>query len=305
MNRFFLSRYGYPAFWIRLLMALTGAFLVVIFGEEISMLEIVQLPNFPAALGWSFVIAVILLEYTNLVSVLLDSLLKLKNGMFDNGLVRIVGQVLGSFLPAILLARRMAERYFTDGYDIDITDTSYPYYEIYYIVSLLSLLNVIQVFCYFHQKNMTIQTLLKMNLSFLGSHVSNANVGLKEAQNQVLKSTLKKEASTWDLDTVISGVRLDDVAYFYLANRKYFLCTHDGEKLIVEHSIRKLMELLPKTHFFIVRRQLIISRKSFDGKKELGGSRWAIDLNPSFDGKNSLSRAVTSKLKEWLGEGNY
>lgn len=305
MKRFFLSRYGYPKFWIRLLMALIGAFLVVIFGEEIDLLEIVQLPNFPSAMGWSFVIALILLEYTNLVSIGLDNALKLGGGRFDNSPVRIVGQVFGTFIPSIAMARRMAETYFTDGYDIDIKDTSYPYYEIHYITALLSLLNLIQVFCYFQQKNMTIRTVLKINLSFQGRSLGNTNTDLGGSHIQVPERAPKEKNYTWDLDTVISGVRLGEVAYFYLSNRKYFLCTHDGEKLIVEHSITKLMERLPKAHFFIVRRQLIISRKSFDTKKELGGSRWAISLNPPFKGKNSLSRVVTSKLKEWLGEGNF
>jgi|GEM_PF-2862641 len=311
MNIRLLSDKGYPKWWILHGLALIAAFLLVIFGEERSMQEIIQHPSFKLAMAGSYAIAILLIGYTHVLSLYLDKLWLLYARQSFLKICRLVLHISLVYLPASYLAAKLAAFYFAYGYDVNINDTSYPVYESQYIAVLLLFLNGIYLSLSFWKNYQQIpyaevlESRLGQQHSSLDTHrpvLPPASQAPRLSMNlmYLLPAHILPLRKPWAMDELFTGVKLRDIAYFELVNGKYFLKTFSGESLIFDWSLDRLMRKLPRDHFFRLERYIVVNKEALVSKSELGGSRWKVFLNPPYNGEIKLSRDRTRLLKEWI-----
>jgi len=304
MHTHLLFYKGYPRWWVLHSLALVAAILLVLFGEELPMIEIVKHPSFTLAMVGSYIIAIVLIAYTHKLSVVLDRvwlfylrehILRAARVLLQAGLV---------FLPSVWIAGQLAKAYFTWGYGMDIDDTSYPIYEKQYIAALLLFLNLLYLGLSLWKREHQ-----PRYAQVLDSKLNQEPLLLEEGVVVPFeeKEPRKKQwfidlwrAPRWPMETPISGVALYDIAYFVLDSGLYYFYTFEGERLAFNGSLNGLMEHLPTTEFFHAGRTLILHRNAFADKKELGGSRWSVELIPPYKEPINLSRVKTRQLKKWL-----
>lgn len=307
MKFLLLSYKGYPTCWLRQVMSVTAAFLIVIFGEELSWMEILLHPSFKLAMLGSYLIALILIEYTHFITIFLDRIFRLS--LADNYLyvMRITAQILVVLLPTLSFAAYLAQLYFSYGYDIDIADTSYPTYEIQYITALLVILNGFYLFCcylkyesepkYAYVVDTTYRTEVKL-LSENKQEVKEKKRGI--TKKRLLLIRFKQPLEIWTPDTLLMGVPLGKIAYFTLEPAGYLFYTYEGECIGFDRSLDRTMGHLPGDQYKRVTKNLIISRASYVDKEDVPYYRWEIILNPPFKGNTKLSRKKTRELRKWL-----
>src|SRR5690606_18903645 len=75
--------------------------------------------------------------------------------------------------------------------------------------------------------------------------------------------------------------------------------TFDGAVFGLGVSLTKLMAVLPEEHFFLGRRQLIVSQRAVVGVKRLPESRLSLQLLPEYKGRSDLSRVASRAFKQW------
>lgn len=306
MKHFLLSYKGYPICWFRHLMSLIAAFLIVIFGEELSWMEILSHPSFKLAMLGSYLIALILIEYTHFITIFLDRIFRLPLAYNYLYFVRIMAQILVVLLPTLSLAAYMAQLYFSYGYDIDIADTSYPTYEIQYITALLVILNGFYLFCCYLKYESepkyayVVDTAYIADVKLLSGTKQAPKEKKKVSKKQLLLTRFEKPPEIWTPDTLLMGVPLGKIAYFTLEPAGYLFYTYDGERFGFDRSLDRTMLHLPGDQYKRVTKNLIISRASYVDKEDVPYYRWEIILNPPFKGNTKLSRRKTKELRKWL-----
>ncbi|GAA4790895.1 hypothetical protein GCM10023231_18500 [Olivibacter ginsenosidimutans] len=306
MNIRLLSDKGYPKWWLLHSLAFIAAFLLVIFGEELSIPEIIKHPAFKLAMAGSYAIAILLIGYTHFLSLFLDRLWLLHAHQDLLKFGRIVFQIGWVYLPAIYLAAKLAAFYFSYGYNVDINDTSYPIYERQYIAVMLLCLNGLYLVLSFWKdyrrpryaevletRMYTHQLKLEAFQPLLPEKPKSRQLGL----NLIRFLPGRKP---WTMDERFIGVKLSDIAYFELVEGQYFLKTFALESLVFDRSLDSLMQKLPHDHFFRLSRAIIVNKRALINKSELGGSRWRVFLDPSAADEINLSRKKTRELKRWL-----
>lgn len=307
-----LAEKGYPKWWILHALALIAAFLLVIFGEELSILEIIKHPGFKLAFAGSYAIAILLIGFTHMASLLLDKLWLLHARQSLLQLGRLALQVGLVYLPATYLAAKLAAVYFRYGYDVDINDTSYPIYERQYIAVMLLCLNGLYLVLSFWKEYQRPQyaEVLESRLGTQHPRLDAHQAVLADAPQAprlgfrriyLLPARILPVRKLWALDDLFTGVKLSDIACFELVSGKYFLTTFSGESLVFDRSLNRLMWNLPHDHFFRLERYIVVNKQALVGKSELGNSQWKVFLNPPCYNKEiKLSRDRTRLLKGWL-----
>lgn len=306
MTVFVLLKRGYPSVFFRQIMAVMAAYLLVIFGEEISIKEVFLHPNFlPAMLG-SYLIALILIEYTHWTTRLLDRWkarwLCPKYGF----IARIVVQLIVGLLFSRWMAIRLATIYFRTGFDVDPADTSYPVYEIHFITALLFALNVLYLaFCCIkllrepRYVEVLESRLPKAVLAFLPLGDDTAQA-MKDSRFVSLPDRMWKKQQIWTEDTLLMGVCLRQIAYFMREKKAYFFYTFDGERLAWDRSLDRTMQHLSPQQYMRATKNFIINRKAYTGYEKVTYYCWKIQLNPPYRGGVKLSRVKTKEIQEWL-----
>lgn len=305
MAKLVLSVRGYPSVILRQVMAISAAYFLVIFGEEIDSMAVIRHPNFlPAMLG-SYLIAYVLIEYTHWMTHVLDGWKRFWQHPKHGFLFRVLAQIVVVMLLSRQLAVRLAEVYFKVGYDINPADTSYPIYEIHFITALLGILNIIYLACYYIRRQrepIYVEVLESQPLPSAVALLPSGEHGAKEGKEQKIRllDRVFSKPILWEADTLLMGVPLESIAYFACENDAYFFYTFENECLGWDRSLNRTIVHLPANQYMRVTKNLIINRKAYAGHEEVKYYCWKLKLIPPYPGDTKLSRKKTAKMREWL-----
>lgn len=95
-------------------------------------------------------------------------------------------------------------------------------------------------------------------------------------------------------------LNLSDVAYLSVAGDLCIIRNLAGQSFTIDQSLEQLEELLPKTEFFRLNRQVIAHRQAIRKVESDGSGRLLLQLNPMFSEEVSVSRKKAGAFKEWM-----
>ncbi|MCU0404377.1 MAG: LytTR family DNA-binding domain-containing protein, partial [Chitinophagaceae bacterium] len=102
----------------------------------------------------------------------------------------------------------------------------------------------------------------KFRKSLLGGTFANLQETIREINNKVAASFKERFAVT--LGSRIVSISVQDIAYFYYANRVTNIVKKDGQKFPYAESLDYLANLLNPLHFFRINRSYIIHHQSIE-----------------------------------------
>ncbi|MFC4871791.1 LytR/AlgR family response regulator transcription factor [Negadavirga shengliensis] len=100
----------------------------------------------------------------------------------------------------------------------------------------------------------------------------------------------------------IQSVPVEDIAFFFSAEKITFMQTRDKRKYVLDFTLDQLESMLDPKQFFRLNRQYIASFGSIAEIYAYSNSRLKIKLLGSGDNDILVSREKTGDLKEWLGQ---
>ena len=98
----------------------------------------------------------------------------------------------------------------------------------------------------------------------------------------------------------IKVFQVDDIAYFYSANKVNYLCTFDEQRVPVDQTLDELEKLLDHSKFFRLNRQLIVSFPSIQQMFSYPKAKIKVVLKPASDQPGMVSSERSAAFKEWL-----
>lgn len=93
---------------------------------------------------------------------------------------------------------------------------------------------------------------------------------------------------------------LSEIAYLSVAGDLCVIRNLAGQSFTIDQSLEQLEELLPKTEFFRLNRQIIAHRQAVRKVESDGSGRLLLQLNPTFSEEVSVSRKKAGGFKEWM-----
>lgn len=110
-----------------------------------------------------------------------------------------------------------------------------------------------------------------------------------------------KERFAISLGSRILSIPVNEIAYFYYANRASCLVKTDGQKYPYTDSLDNIHLMLNPTHFFRVNRNYIIQHASIDRIESHAGRSISITLKPlPPEGTITVSKDRITEFKYWL-----
>ena len=97
-------------------------------------------------------------------------------------------------------------------------------------------------------------------------------------------------------------ISVDEIAYFYTADKLVYLVTKSNRKYIVNYSMDKLMTLLDDSLFYRLNRKLILHIAAFRSITQKGKGKWQVALEPPTDFEAFVPMDKTGKFKNWLNQ---
>lgn len=124
---------------------------------------------------------------------------------------------------------------------------------------------------------------------------------------QLLRSLQKKEPEYKSRFLVSIGSRLmtveiDDIQYFYSAEKITFLVTKEAHRYPIDFSLDKLALLLNPNHFYRINRQTIVKLSAIENIHVYSKGRIKLDLSPAMKEEVFVSLDKVVEFKEWLGK---
>lgn len=95
-------------------------------------------------------------------------------------------------------------------------------------------------------------------------------------------------------------LNLSDMAYVSVAGDWCVIRNLAGQSFTIDQSLEELEELLPKTEFFRLNRQIIAHRQAIRKVESDGAGRLLLQLHPVFSEEVSVSRKKAGTFKEWM-----
>lgn len=131
-------------------------------------------------------------------------------------------------------------------------------------------------------------------------------VGGKSIEH-LLQSLQKKEPEYRSRFLVSIGSRLmtvdvEDIQYFYSADKITFLVTKDNHRYPVDFSLDKLVLLLNPKDFYRVNRQMMVKLSAIENIHVYSKGRIKLDLSPAMKEEVFVSLDKVVEFKEWLGK---
>jgi DNA-binding LytR/AlgR family response regulator len=124
---------------------------------------------------------------------------------------------------------------------------------------------------------------------------------------QLLQSLQKKEPEYKSRFLVSIGSRLmtveiDEIQYFYSADKITFLVTKDNHRYPIDFSLDKLALLLNPKDFYRINRQMIVKLSAIENIHVYSKGRIKLDLTPTMKEDVFVSLDKVVEFKEWLGK---
>ncbi|MFY8025457.1 MAG: LytR/AlgR family response regulator transcription factor [Sediminibacterium sp.] len=144
---------------------------------------------------------------------------------------------------------------------------------------------------------------LKMALEKYRNNMLSHGFNLKDTIQLLSKKTNQeyKERFAIILGSRILSIPVQDIAYFFYANRVTYLVKSDGTKYPYTDSLDSIYHLLNPNHFFRVNRNYIIYHSAIEKIENHAGRSITITLNPiSVEGTIAVSKDRITEFKYWL-----
>ncbi|MFM9074926.1 MAG: LytR/AlgR family response regulator transcription factor [Bacteroidota bacterium] len=134
-----------------------------------------------------------------------------------------------------------------------------------------------------------------------------AGGGLGEKELNVLRDLLGKKGSGYKERILVkSGNKLqykpvNTIAYFFADGKSAFLVGRgDGIRMLIDHTLEELEEILDPKIFFRISRKYIVQIDAIAELKGLISSRLEVRLNQQCEHELQVSRDRAADLKAWL-----
>jgi len=144
---------------------------------------------------------------------------------------------------------------------------------------------------------------LKLALEKYRNNMLSHGLNLQETIQLLSKNTNPeyKERFAISLGSRILSILVQDIAYFFYANRVTYLVKSDGTKYPYSDSLDNIYHLLNPIYFFRVNRNYIIHHSSIDKIENHAGRSITITLNPiPPEGTIPVSKDRITEFKYWL-----
>lgn len=154
-------------------------------------------------------------------------------------------------------------------------------------------------------KPLNYEELVKAIEKFKRLHAEKQDSG--KSLEQLLHSLQKKEPEYKSRFLVSIGSRLmtvevDDIHYFYSAEKITFLVTKDNHRYPVDFSLDKLSLMLDPAVFYRINRQMIVKLSAIENIHVYSKGRIKLDLSPPMKEDVFVSLDKVVEFKEWLGK---
>lgn len=129
----------------------------------------------------------------------------------------------------------------------------------------------------------------------------------KENMGALLQAMQTKEAD-YKLRFLISigsrlkTVEVEDIQYFYSAEKVTFLVTKDNQRYPIDFSLDKLAVTVNPRRFYRINRQMLIGLGAITNIHVYPKGRLKIDVVPDFKEEVMVSLDKVVEFKEWLGK---
>lgn len=104
------------------------------------------------------------------------------------------------------------------------------------------------------------------------------------------------------IGTKIRSIDTAEIAYFFFEDKATWLTTRDGQHIVVDYSLDKLITLLDPTAFFRVNRSFLVALDAIRTIHTYSGSKLKLDLQPAPRQEVFVSGDRITDFKEWLGK---
>ncbi|MBS1781034.1 MAG: LytTR family transcriptional regulator [Bacteroidetes bacterium] len=272
---------GYHDFYFRVIIALLAAHLIIAFGEKESFFQLLVMPAYYWSLLPSFVIAFLLVNFVNFITVKLDK----KHDWMRQPLLRAGLQLtLALLLPAVLAFLLASVYFWTFGYNI--FKTLYLKYDFPVIVLLLVLLNAYYLSFYFYKRSRIAEKTLSHPVA-----AKDENSPGETAAKEIF--LVQRGAQTLPLSVF-------SIAYFYREGDYNFLKAFDGESYLVAQTLDEIEQQLDSRVFFRANRQVIVQRKACTRYSNLEYGKLELFAQPSFKHPVIISQRRSKQFREWI-----
>lgn len=100
----------------------------------------------------------------------------------------------------------------------------------------------------------------------------------------------------------IKSVSVEDISYFFSADRINYLVKFNGKKFPIDNTLDEVESLLDPDMFFRANRQFMINIDSIAEIHPYFKGRVKLDLNPKQEGDLVISAEKSRSFKDWLDE---
>lgn len=97
-------------------------------------------------------------------------------------------------------------------------------------------------------------------------------------------------------------IDVEEVAYFFSANKQSFLKTLAGKQYAIDYSLDELEQMLDPRRFYRASRQFIVGHKAVRKVHLFFNSKLKVDVMPPADDELIVSRDKAMAFRRWLGE---
>lgn len=268
--------FKFEDFLFRLICAVCGAHVMVVFGVKTTFFEAILNPVYYKAMAGSLLIALPVVEYTGFVTRRLDS----RYDWLEMPLQRLLFQFLLGIFATCTMAFLLASLYFyTRG--INIFDTLYLRFDFPVVVILVVLMNVSFILQYYYR--------YARSHRMQGKTVASSSLPSQKIDNLIARAGNRTIS-------VASG----QVAFFYLEDDIRCLRTLDGRRLMVGESLEELEGKLNPADFFRANRQVIVSRKACEGYASIEFGKLQLICKPAFHAEIIVGQRKAKEFRGWL-----
>lgn len=263
----------------RIVAAVCGAHIMVVFGVETTFFQALMNPVYYRAMLGSTLIALPVVEYAGYVSRKLDK----KYDWIYAPLERCFFQLLLGVILTSIIAFLLASAYFSVN-GINIFDTLYLRFDFPVVVILILLMNMFFVLQYFYR------------YAHSRLHGTVPAAALHEEKKPKYTETLIVRSGSQSIPVAVT-----QVCFFFLEGDYRYLQTFDGRKYLVTQTLDELEEALNKEMFFRANRQVIVNRTACIHYNSLDFGKLEVKTNPAFNSPIVVSQKRAKEFKQWIG----
>ena len=262
----------YNDIYFRIIIALAAAHIIVSFGVKESIFQLLLMWGYYRSVGFSFLIAFLLVTLVYFVTKILDKHYDWKNYTAERIGLQIT---FGLILPAVA-AFLLATLYF-GLFGMKILNTGYLRFDFPVIVIMLLLLNVYYLAFYFYRQWQFIEDKTTKGGKQKGKAVFVVHQGAKNIPLSV-----------------------DTICYFYHDGTYNFARTFDRQDFLISQPLDEMQLQLQDKQFFRVNRQMIVNFTACKHFEPLEFGRLELFVTPTAKEPIIISQKRTKLFKEWI-----